>query len=197
MEFKGFKIFLYLGLVLVCFLIAYFLIWLSLPEIKNNQRELIKEKRTLEEKESTLTEFKRVSEKYKKNSKNLKTINQLLLPEPDLPLILIQLEALAAQNKIEIKNISFSPLEKSDKGVGILPVNLDTKGSYLSLKNFLEAIATNLNIMEVENIALQVEKKGAPEAVYSSSLKIDVYTQALPKVEVAPPPKPEEEIPTK
>jgi len=114
-----------------------------------------------------------------------------------LPLILIQLEALAAESKIKIQNISFSPLEKSDKGVGILPVSLDAKGSYLALKNFLEAIATNLNIMEVKDIALQVEKKGAPEAVYSFSLKIDVYTQALPKVEVSPPPKPEEEIPTK
>ena len=197
MEFKGFKIFLYLGLVLVFVLIAYFLIWLSLPEIKNNQRELIKGKRTVEEKENTLAEFKRVSEKYKKNSKNLKTINQLLLPEPDLPLILIQLEALAAESKIKIQNISFSPLEKSDKGVGILPVSLDAKGSYLALKNFLEAIATNLNIMEVKDIALQVEKKGAPEAVYSFSLKIDVYTQALPKVEAPSPPPPEVETPTK
>jgi len=199
MEFKGSKMILYLGLILACFLIAYFLIWLSFPEVKNNQKELIKERKTLEEKESTIAEFQRISGKYKKISKNLKIINQILPSEADQPLILIQLGALATQNKVEITNISFSPLKNSDKGVGILPVNINAKGSYLALKNFLESIATNLNIMEVQNLTLEVEEKVAEEKVkiYSFSLEIDVYTQELPKVEITPPSQPGEETTTK
>jgi len=194
MEFKRVKIFLYVGLILFCALIGYFLIWPSLRDVKSNQ-ELLKTKLTLKEKKSeTLQEFQRVSKEYKKNSKNIKKIDQLLLPGPDLPLILIQLEALAVNTQVEIKSISFSVLEKSEKGVGILPVNLEVKGGYISLKNFLEAIAKNLNIMEVESITLKTGK--GPEAardVYSFSLKINIYTQALPKVEIPPAPKTEEQ----
>jgi len=191
MKRRDIKILIYIGLILVCLLTAYFLIRPSILEVQYNQKDLKEKKLTLEKKEDYLQKFKEVSRKYKKNRGSIKKVNQLLLSEVNLPLILIQLEALATNTKVEIESIYFSPLEMSDKEIGVIPVTINTRSKYVPFKNFLNAIAKNLNIIEVENITLETER-----TMYLASLGLNVYTNVLPEVETAPIPTAEQTLPT-
>jgi len=186
MVFKETRILIYIGLVAIAILVAYFLVWMPIQGIKENQK-LVAEKETLfQKREEFLSVFKRVAEEYKKNSDNIKNINKILLPKADLSLILIQLEALAAESRVEIKEISFATLEKSDKGVGVVPVNIKIGGAYGALKNFLEAVSRNMNIMEVGSLIFKAGKDTAA-GIYTFTLGIDVYVEELPKAEVVVP----------
>lgn len=195
MEFKNIKNLIYFGTILLCFLIVYFLIKPSILSVKDTQKELLRAQKILEQKEKALLKFKKVSGEYKKQRKNIQKMDKILLLEPDLPLILLQFWTLAGKSEVVLEDISFGALEKSEKGVGSLPASLVIKGRYSAFKDFLEAVAKNLNLMEVENITFKVkreEEKEEEEKIYSFSLDINILTQALPKVEEKPPVEEEE-----
>lgn len=198
MRVKDIKILIYLIIFLFVFLIAYFLIKPAMIEIRNKKVEIKTNQKILEQKENTLLKFIKISAKYKKHKSDIKKMDQILLQKPDPLLIFIQLDALALNNKMAIKSISFGNLELSDKGVGVLSADITAEGTYSSFKDFLEAVAKNLNLMDIETMSTEVEKvkiikKGEEEIkIYSFSLTVNIYTKEIP-VEEKPQKPPETE----
>lgn len=191
-EQKNIKTYIYLGIILVIFVIAYFLVYPAVLEIKNTQKDVLVAQKTLDQKRDTFAKFKEVSEKYKAKKADLGKIKQMLSPEPDIVFQLIQFEALANNNGMIMDNISFGNLQAAEKGeVGVFPIDLKVNGSYVAFKNYLEALAKNLSLIDVETINFQIgeaiEEKEIKEG-YSFSLKVNTYTEKMPE-------KPKEEQP--
>lgn len=197
MESKNIKRYIYLGTALLLFLISYFLLYPLILEVRNTKKEIAISEQTLQERKEILGDLKAITEKYKKKEKDFQKIDGMLFPEPDLISLLIQFDNLASKNGMIMDNISFGNLEASDKKVGIFPVNLEISGSYNSFKNYLEALAKNLNLIDVETISIQMksqekemkpgekemktQEEGESDGMYSFSLKVNTYTQKMPK----------------
>lgn len=176
---KNINTYIHLGIVIVIFLITYFFVYPAVLEVKNNKKDLLISQKTIEQKENTLSKFKEVSVKYKAAQSDFQKLNQMLPSEPDIVSQLIQIETLTGNNGLIMEDISFGSWQASKENqVGILPVNLEVTGSYSAFKNFLEAIAKNLNLMDVEAISFQPSKEG--EEKYTFSLVINTYTENLP-----------------
>lgn len=191
------KTLIYLVLILIGVLLAYFLILPSVTTIRETKTELLKKEKTFQKKKEVFDRFQEVSRKYEKHTSDINKIDQLLLVEPDLPLILIQLEALATNNKVVIEQIVFSSLTQSQQGIGALPVTLKIYTfNYRAIQRFLAAISKNLNMMDVKSISLSAsEDPRSEEMRLEVTLIVDVYTQASPRITIAPEPKTEEEVP--
>ncbi|HOK35462.1 MAG TPA: type 4a pilus biogenesis protein PilO [Candidatus Pacearchaeota archaeon] len=180
---KNIQNYIYLGLSIIIFLVAYFLIYPAILEIKNTQKDILVLQKTLEQKQSTLIKFKDVSEKYKAKKEDFQKISQMLSEEPDIIFQLIQFEALADQNGMIMEDISFENWQADPKSkLGVLPLNLKVSGSYSAFKNYLGALAQNLNLIDVEIISFQSPR--TPEEVaekgYTFSLKVNTYTRTAP-----------------
>lgn len=182
---RDIKILIYLILLLFIFVVAYFLIRPAMIEIKNKKVEIKTDQKTLEQKESTLLKFQRVSAKYKEHKSDIKKMKQILLPKSDPLLALIQLDTLASDSKMVIKAISFGELELSDKGVGVFPASITVKGTFPAFKDFLDAVAKNLNLMDVETISRTKEEE-EEAGIELFSLKINIYTKEVPAEEKPP-----------
>jgi len=174
------KLVVYVGGILIVFLLSYFLVYPSVLKIKEIQKEIKIAEKTLESKKATLEKAKKLYKEYNERKADLEKMNQLLSPEPDIIFQLIQFEALTLNNGMELENISFGSLGTSEKGVGIFPVSLKIKGDYPHFKNYLEALAKNLNLIDVKTISFGSSKEGE-EGVYSFSLKVNTYTEKTPE----------------
>jgi len=177
---RDIKLVVYVGGILIVFLLSYFLVYPSVLKVKEIQKEIKIAEKTLENKKATLEKAKKLYKEYNERKADFEKMNQLLSPEPDIIFQLIQFEALALNNGMELENISFGSLTTSEKGVGIFPVNLKVKGDYPHFKNYLEALAKNLNLIDVKTISFGPSKEGE-EGVYSFSLKVNTYTEKTPE----------------
>ena len=197
-EQKNITTYIYLGLILIIFVLIYFLVYPAITGVKDVEKSKLVLEKELSEKEQTLTKFEEVTVKYKEKKGELSKISQMLSQEPDLVFQLIQFENLANTNYMVIEDISFEPLEASEKGsVGVFPINLQVSGNYENFKNFLDSVAKNLNLIDVETISFQPIEAGqgmasaienneeivtvATENKYTFSLKVNTYTQKMPE----------------
>lgn len=181
---RNIKGYIYFGIGLAAFLIAYFGVYPAVLKVKESKKELLTLQKTIEQKQNSISQFKAISEKYKSARSDFQKLNQMLASDPDIIFQLIQLETLTGNNGLIIEDISFGAWQAfQENQVGILPVNLKVSGSYSAFKNFLEAIAKNLNLMDVGSISFQPPKEG--EEKYTFSLVINTYTENLPASENA------------
>ena len=179
---KEIRLLVYFIIVVLIFCVVYFLIYKKAftENLQKNRQELYALQKFLGEKEKTLEEFNKVAANYKLKEKSLGKINQLLLQKSENKLlVLIHFDLLAAQNGMAIENFSFEPIESSESGVGILPVNLTVKGTYLNFKEFLDDISESIPLMEVSKISFSSDSGSSK--IYSFSLRIDIYTEDIPE----------------
>ena len=175
---KEIRLLVYFIIVVLIFCVVYFLIYKKAftENLQKNRQEFYALQKFLGEKEKTLEEFNKVAANYKLKEKSLGKINQLLLQKSENKLlVLIHFDLLAAQNGMAIENFSFEPIESSESGVGILPVNLTVKGTYLNFKEFLDDISESIPLMEVSKISFSSDSGSSK--IYSFSLRIDIYTE--------------------
>lgn len=216
-EQKNITTYVYLGFILIIFVVVYFLVYPAIMGIKDIEKSKLALEKELSEKEQTLTKFEEVAVRYKEKKGDLAKISQMLSSEPDLVFQLIQFENLANMSGMVIEDISFEDLTAAEKAsVGIFPINLKVSGDYANFKNFLDAIAKNLNLIDVETISFQptqdnqqgmapaaIEGEGSGEEMsseittpntYTFSLKVNTYTEKMPEKPKEEQPAAEEEL---
>lgn len=182
---KKIKTYIYLGLSLIIFLVVYFFVYPAVLEVKNTQKEILVLQKTLDQNQETLAKFKEVSEKYKAKQGEFQKISQILSPEPDIIFQLIQFETLANKNGMVMDNISFENIQTTEDGkIGVLPINLQVSGDYFAFQNYLEDLAKNLNLIDVESISFQPIQESTETVKiakgYAFSLKVNTYTKTVP-----------------
>lgn len=153
----------------------------TITEVKKTKSEFLTYKDLLNEKKETEAEFGEVAASYKEKKENFGKIGLLILPEPNLVLLLIQFENLASQNGMIMKNISFGTLEASpQKNIGVFPVNITVEGNYNAFKNYLDSISRNLPLLDVEKITFSLPSAEALTDTLSFSLTVNTYTEKTP-----------------
>lgn len=112
------------------------------------------------------------------------TLSFALPLKEEIPQVINQYQAIARASGVVIEALGLKPLgivflkpEPLIKGIGALRFNLKISGSYQSLKNFFQALETNIRISDL--VSLKMETGLTPERdFYILNVEVDTYYQA-------------------
>lgn len=133
----------------------------------SNSKELLAEKKALVEKYSTF------------NSSDLDKLNKLLPDAVDSVTLIIEINSIAAQYGIHIRNFGgglqaqAGALGQSLAPYGTLPLTFTTTASYDTFIAFLRALETNLRLIDVAGITFSASQTAQ---IYDFSLNINTYS---------------------
>lgn len=152
---------------------AYNKVSLLQKEIKN-QDDLIKERQEIMAKVSQLKEI------YEERKTEISRVYYVLPLEKDVPNLIVQFEALAAENGLILEKIDF--VEKTAKKTVVdynaLGISASLTGSYQSFKSFLGALEYNIRLADLRSVDFSVQQ-GLVTGVstFNFSITLDVYYQ--------------------
>ncbi len=92
----------------------------------------------------------------------------------EIPEVILQIDAMALQNGLVVKNIGFSKKEDPKlAGLKALNISANLSGSYQAIKNFVLAIEQNARLMDIAN--LNFNQDGEIPNRFNLSASINAY----------------------
>ncbi len=142
-------------------------------------------------KESLLNDYKSTAEalnnllqQYKDIAEIQDTLSESLPLGEHAPEVFNQLQGIATSNNLRIDSVSFQylPIDYGEKNsilrpLGTLRISMKMAGTYDNLKTFLEAIETNIRILDVVTLSLEGGAIARNPAL-NYNLIVDTYYQA-------------------
>lgn len=173
-EKKRIQIYICLGVSILIFLFSYFLIYPLVLDVKEKRKEVLAAEEIFKQKTAVVEKFSKVAEKYQSLSSETQKIDKIISSDFNLPKSLLQLEVLAENNGMIMEHISFGDF-KSEKGLSVVPINIELFGSYNSFKNYLGAALKSIPLIDIRSINFNSKEK--IEEVYNFSLSINIYSK--------------------
>lgn len=156
-----------------------------------NKREIVNLKqRSIEKVKEFKTNYNLIEEEKKKK------VFYILPTAPEIPNLLVQLEALASENGMMFEDVTFTESElknatkkgskekESEKKGGLKELTVDIKlsGRYEAFRNYLKALEQNIRIIDIVSIDFSSSKENTKEpsenfGVFSYSIKMKAYQQ--------------------
>lgn len=139
LNYQKIKKFIPAVLILAGVLIFIFASWPAYQQFKNlqannktKQQEFLHQQKILQE---------------SKNLANIDKLDKILPDKPEIPELIVQLEALASENGMILKSINFN----KDK----LTAQVQLAGKYQAFKKYLQALESNLRLLDITNLSFQ------------------------------------------
>lgn len=101
----------------------------------------------------------------------------------DIPSVVNQIQGMARTNALSIQSISFQylPIKQGEndlvKSVGVIRVSQSLAGSYAAFKNYVQALETNVRLMDLNSLRIDAGARAIVRDVFSYNLVADVYYQ--------------------
>lgn len=178
-----------LGLVIIMFLASLF-VYSSLirpvySEIKTQRAEIASRLETINKQQSSIAEVQKILADYQNVSQLQETISLIVPLDQNTPYGVYQLASLAGLNALETNSLSVQQLAITPssqpglvKGIGNLRFNLQLTGSYESFKNFIQALETNLSLMDVSAIKMEPPATKSAKGNFLYTITVNSYYQA-------------------
>jgi len=184
MEKKGQKViniknFIYLAETVLIVAFFYFSIYpMAKEQIPEKIKEELTARKTLEEKEATTKKFDSIAKEYKSLSSQTSKIDEIISSSADLPKMLYLFQLLATNNGVAMEGISFGSVgdAKGEAGVSVLPATFRVNASYRVFKNYLDSLANNIPLIDVNSISFNTKEEGG---IYSFSLEVNTYIEKI------------------
>ena len=135
----------------------------------------------VEEEKSTIDAAERLLEKYQSISNLQKNLSLALPPEERIPEVVNQLQGITKTSGVMIKSLDIQilPIRSSAKGqsvnpLGTIKVTMKIEGTYDGIKAYIEAVQTNIRVMDVESLRVE---DGADKDILTYTLVVDTYYQ--------------------
>ncbi len=183
-------------IILIVVLIAV-VVFLDLPfynKVSLLRKEIKSQNDLIKERQEIMAKVDQLKETYKKREAEISRVYYVLPIGKDIPNLIVQFEALAAENGLILEKIDF--VEKASKkttqaeqgGEGTTPVSqTDYKslgisasltGSYGAFKSFLEALEYNIRLADLKTVDFSSQQTlvGGASAL-NFSITLDVYYQ--------------------
>ncbi len=189
--------YLILPLILILVSVAIFW-WFDLDvwgNIQTARDVIVKNKEALVQRQLLAENLKKLSDQYKEHITDVAKINQIVPTGPEIPNLLVMLEALAGENSLIFQGVDFSLIkpvigpaaaQAANVPAGLQIVQMGVKlkgsypGSYLNFLNYLKAIENNIRLFDTSNVTFNVpptQKPGQPVPDIEYSLIINAYYQ--------------------
>ena len=170
-----------IGILILAFIGA--VVFLDIPKVQsvlNLRKEVKNEKELLKEKQEFITRIENLESSYLANESVLKKLDYIMADGPDIPNLIVQLEALAIVGGMSPSNLNFSVTEEkigsekakevrgggevkpeqAYKGYNLVTIDIKMSGDYLGFKNFLQAVEENMRLMDIESITFAPKEIG-------------------------------------
>ncbi len=173
------------GVALVVF---FSLSWPNLTKVFDLNSQLNETKKEYTNQSQAVQLAKSVIEQYK----NLNDVNQavsLIMPKTDeLYNVIVQLNKISESSGLSIQDLSLkeensSATQKQQgliKPAKILTLNITLLGNYESFKTWLEAIETNMRLMDIKSISFSgttLSEKTTTSNFFTFKVSLDIYYQ--------------------
>ena len=171
------------NLIIVVVILAFvaIVIFLDVPMVQSvlsSKKEIENNQTLLNERQDFIKIVENLMNKYKSSEEVLKNLDNILPNDSDVPDLLVQIEALANDGGVVLKDVNVSTVD--DKGVSkaeavrtgdttqektpssykTVTVDLIGTGDYNALRKFLQAIEENMRLIDVDSIVLSGKTQG-------------------------------------
>lgn len=173
------------GALLIASIAIFFVLdWPVLKEIRELSSKLAQEKVQYEDQFQAVQTAKSIINQYKTLTGVSQAISLSVPRGPEIQNVISQLDNLAVQSGLEVQNISFeTPAAPTIAERGrelavenrILRVSLALSGSYESFKVWLNAVESNIRLMDVGNISFS--SFGGAEGFFNFKVVLNSYYQ--------------------
>lgn len=170
-----------IGILILAFIAAVVL--LDIPKVQSVldlRKRVENEKNLLTEKQEFITRIENLESSYQANEDVLKKLDYIIANGPDVPNLIVQLEALVAEGGMSLSNVNFSITEEKIgsekakevraggeakpeqalKGYNSVIIDIKIGGDYLGFKNFLQAVEENMRLIDIESITFTPKEIG-------------------------------------
>lgn len=182
------KVRVYTGLVFSLLTISFFLLFAIKPTLMTIAQlvKTIEDQRQVSQKlAEKISNLEKAQSTYNQVANQLYLVDEALPKEPSLGTLVVQLEALSAQEgvgltslrfaKVEVKNPAGSPTESA--GEKTVAFTLTAKGDYRKLASFLDSLTRLRRLTTVNSFSLKGQKeKGEIVVTPSGEIEISLAT---------------------
>lgn len=148
------------------------------------RNELASQTNLLLETESDIGRVQSLRAEYQNRERIITSLNNSLPDQELIASLVSQINAISQSSGMLIGSlgISYLPVRPPAvqlsfaRGIGTLRLELSSVGSYSSLKRFLQLLETNIRVMDVNALAIDVAASPTQD-VYNYSVTVDTYYQ--------------------
>lgn len=146
----------YTGSILIA--VAGILFWvLVLPmydHIADARDALATRKTQIQDREKVLADIASLTKQYMSRTNDVTRFANVVPPTKNSADLVSMIQALTSQNGLQLGTLALSDSSQQTLGAAVRTqyVTMDTSGSYLSFKSFLEALEKNIRIMDIQSI---------------------------------------------
>lgn len=183
--------------ILVAIGIGFFYLKPLYKEIDSLRSQVADKREIVSLKQRSIEKVKELKANYNLiEEKKKKKVFYILPTAPEIPNLLVQLEALASENGMMFEDVTFTESElknttkrrskekESEKKGGLKELTVDIKlnGRYEAFRNYLKALEQNIRIIDIVSIDFSSSKENGKESsetfgVFSYSIKMKAYQQ--------------------
>lgn len=147
--------------------------------------ELVSKTNLLQKQQQVMTQVQNLIIQSKGAEKLSESLLLALPAEPDVASVLSQINALSQLSGLAVQSIGLSHLSIKSlsgkpsfaQGLGTLRLDLRLIGNYGGLKKFLQALETNIRLMDIKALRLEAASKSPTEDLFNYLLTVDTYYQ--------------------
>jgi len=155
-------------------------------QIKDLRSEVSSRLDFIEKNEVCIQEIQKKIKQYQNLGKTTEAISLILPLNQDVASRVNQINGLASNNRLTIESLNVQELAIKPskqpnlvKGLGTLRFNFKANGNYESFKSFIQALETNITLMDL--IGLRIEPNNKPKTAgnnFDYTMIVDTYYQA-------------------
>jgi Tfp pilus assembly protein PilO len=169
------------GLIIICSATAFYLyssIWPEYNDAKAQKSQQQSENARLNEALASIQSF---IEDYEEVSNDAKGAD-LFLPHnhPDLANFINNLSELAQASGVTLAGFQIGerePQRAIENSIQVVEISFNSSGSYLSLRDFISRLQTNLRLIDIQTISISTAQEGEGTPILEFQVKLKIYYQ--------------------
>jgi Tfp pilus assembly protein PilO len=157
-----------------------YLIKPAYQDINLKRGELYTKTTQLSDYKNTISQMQKLLATYESLSQAQQSVSLMLPNDSSIPQAAYQISGLASMSGLNLQSMSLKELATTPstallKGMSTLRFSVKMTGTYESMKSFLQNLASNIRVFNVNTI--KVEKLGNLSNVFTFNFELDAYYQ--------------------
>jgi len=173
------------GLIVVSLVIFVILVGPAYEEVLQLRNELAPQTILLLDTQQDVSRVQSLKAQYQNSERIIASLDDNLPPQELVASLMSQINAISRSSGVTMRaiGISYLPVRPSTvrlsfaRGVGTLRLELASVGNYSSLKRFLQLLETNIRVMDVNALSIDLAASSNQD-IYNYSVTVDTYYQS-------------------
>ena len=158
-----FRIIISVSMLVVALIGAVFLVWPEYREYASLKAQVQTREARLESGESVLAQLKKIKEEVELHEEDFAKIDVAIPKDAGLPVLYEHIQQLGVSSGLVLLSIEGQPTDEPTSDIVILAFEVEFKGSYEGLKNFLDEAKKSARIFNVSTLDVSADGQNSGE----------------------------------